>query len=39
MLPLMINLYTMRLGEAAAPLTPRIDDELLATTWAMSRRP
>ena len=28
MLPLMINLYTMRLGEAAAPLKPRIDDEI-----------
>jgi glutathione S-transferase len=28
MLPLMINLYTMRLGEAAAPLKPRIDGEI-----------
>lgn len=28
MLPLMLNLYTMRLGEAAAPLTPRINDEI-----------
>src|ERR1700684_3714631 len=25
MLPLMLNLYTMRLGDAAAPLKPRID--------------
>jgi glutathione S-transferase len=28
MLPLMINLYVMRLGEAAAPLQPRIDSEI-----------
>ena len=28
MLPLMILLYTMRLGEAAAPLQPRIDSEI-----------
>ena len=28
MLPLMINLYTMRIGEAAAPLKPRIDSEI-----------
>ena len=28
MLPLMINLYIMRLGDAAAPLTPRVDDEI-----------
>ena len=28
MLPLMINLYTMRLGEAAAPLKDRIDSEI-----------
>ncbi|MFI4975559.1 MAG: glutathione S-transferase family protein [Caulobacterales bacterium] len=28
MLPLMINLYTTRLGEAAAPLRPRIDSEI-----------
>ena len=28
MLPLMLNLYTMRLGEAAAPLKPRIDGEI-----------
>lgn len=28
MLPLMLNLYTMRLGEAAAPLKPRIDSEI-----------
>jgi glutathione S-transferase len=28
MLPLMINLYTMRLGEAAEPLRPRIDSEI-----------
>ncbi|MFI4935048.1 MAG: glutathione S-transferase family protein [Caulobacterales bacterium] len=28
MLPLMLQLYTMRLGEAAAPLQPRIDDEI-----------
>ena len=27
MLPLMLRFYTMRLGEAAAPLGPRIDDE------------
>ena len=28
MLPLMLLLYTMRLGEAAAPLKPRIDSEI-----------
>jgi glutathione S-transferase len=28
MLPLMLQLYTMRLGEAAAPLKGRIDDEI-----------
>jgi glutathione S-transferase len=28
MLPLMILLYTLRLGEAAAPLQPRIDSEI-----------
>jgi glutathione S-transferase len=28
MLPLMLNLYTMRLGEAAAPLQPRISSEI-----------
>jgi len=28
MLPLMINLYVMRLGEAAAPLMPRIESEI-----------
>jgi glutathione S-transferase len=28
MLPLMINLYAMRLGAAAAPLTPRIESEI-----------
>jgi len=28
MLPLMLNLYTTRLGEAAAPLKPRIDGEI-----------
>jgi glutathione S-transferase len=28
MLPLMIQLYTMRLGDAAAPLQPRIDGEI-----------
>ncbi|HEY3889658.1 MAG TPA: glutathione S-transferase family protein [Caulobacteraceae bacterium] len=28
MLPLMINLYVMRLGEAAAPLAPRIESEI-----------
>ncbi len=28
MLPLMINLYIMRLGDAAAPLTPRVNDEI-----------
>jgi len=28
MLPLMLNLYTMRLGDAAAPLTPRIESEI-----------
>ena len=28
MLPLMINLYTMRLAEAGAPLKPRIDSEI-----------
>ncbi len=27
-LPLMLLFYTMRLGEAAAPLTPRINDEI-----------
>ena len=28
MLPLMLNLYTMRLGDAAAPLAPRIESEI-----------
>lgn len=28
MLPLMLRLYTSRLGDAAAPLAPRIDSEL-----------
>ena len=28
MLPLMLNLYAARLGEAAAPLMPRIEDEI-----------
>ena len=28
MLPLMMNLYVMRLGEAAAPLAPRIESEI-----------
>jgi len=28
MLPLMINLYIMRLGDAAAPLKPRVDSEI-----------
>src|ERR1700674_231218 len=28
MLPLMLNLYAMRLGAAAAPLTPRIESEI-----------
>jgi glutathione S-transferase len=28
MLPLMLNLYVSRLGDAAAPLTPRIEDEI-----------
>jgi len=28
MLPLMLNLYAIRLGEAAAPLTPRIESEI-----------
>ena len=28
MLPLMLNLYTTRLGDAAAPLKPRIDGEI-----------
>ena len=28
MLPLMINLYVMRLGEASAPLMPRIESEI-----------
>ena len=28
MLPLMLNLYTMRLGDAAQPLKPRIDGEI-----------
>ena len=28
MLPLMLNMYTARLGEAAAPLRPRIDSEI-----------
>jgi len=35
MLPLMINLYVMRLGEAAAPPMPRIESEI-ATIWATS---
>ncbi len=29
MLPLMLNLYVMRLGDAAAPLRPRIDSEIV----------
>ena len=28
MLPILLNLYTGRLGEAAAPLRPRIDEQL-----------
>jgi glutathione S-transferase len=28
MLPLMLNMYVMRLGEAGAPLQPRIEDEM-----------
>lgn len=28
MLPLMMNLYLMRLGDAAAPLQPRVNDEI-----------
>lgn len=28
MLPLMMNLYLMRLGDAAAPLKPRVDEEI-----------
>jgi glutathione S-transferase len=28
MLPMMMNLYTMRLGDAGAPLKPRIDSEI-----------
>lgn len=28
MLPLLLHLYTMRLGEAVAPLTPRIESEI-----------
>lgn len=28
MLPLMLFMYTMRLGEAAAPLSPRIESEI-----------
>jgi glutathione S-transferase len=28
MLPLMLNMYVMRLGEAGAPLHPRIADEM-----------
>jgi glutathione S-transferase len=28
MLPLMLQLYTLRLGEAGAPLKPRIDSEI-----------
>ena len=28
MLPLMLNLYVTRLGEAGAPLTPRIESEI-----------
>ena len=28
MLPLMLQFYTLRLGEAAAPLKPRIDSEI-----------
>jgi len=35
MLPLMINMYVMRLGEAGAPLHARIQSEM-AITWAMS---
>src|SRR5258708_3846990 len=28
MLPMMLNLYTSRLGDGAAPLTPRIESEI-----------
>lgn len=28
MTPVLLNLYTARLGDAAAPLTPRIDEQL-----------
>ena len=28
MLPLMLNMYVSRLGEAGAPLQPRIDSEM-----------
>ena len=28
MLPLMLNMYVARLGEAGAPLQPRIDSEI-----------
>jgi glutathione S-transferase len=37
MLPLMLNMYVGRLGEAGAPLHPRIDRARSPTTWAMSR--
>jgi glutathione S-transferase len=43
MLPLMLNLYTMRLGEAAAPLQPRIaseiDNHLSYMAGALGERP
>ncbi len=42
MLPLMLLLYTMRLGEAGAPLKPRIDEEIAnhlgyLNTWLEGR--
>ena len=38
MLPLMLQLYTMRLGEAAAPLQPRISGEIENHLGYVSRR-
>ena len=38
MLPLMINLYGMRLGDAVAPLRPRIDSEIANHLGYVSQR-
>jgi glutathione S-transferase len=38
MLPLLLKLYVSRLGEAGAPLQPRIESEL-ANPWVMSTSP